>query len=591
MNAAPALPETSGRGYRAPAFLLITLVLLASAYLPFRSVMNEMARDKALPVPYPGLIPGTGPAPAPRFKVGLVDSAATRAFTSADPAATGAGAIADAWRDFLDSERILYEVYDSVPETGRHECRVLVLPAVTCVSNRELASLRVFLEQGGGCLFTWNFGSRDETGAWRDFSGLQTLAGISVQAGAPEIFPAESQCRIAPVPWITDVIPTGQRLLVPRYAAPTVARTMEPRNVPAGHWLAAAPDAKGETVPAAAAMTAGSYRGGRTFWMGFNLGDTRDRKPQSLVLRDLMRQVILWTGNCPQVVKPHFAKGWTAAAWTGVNVPADAATPARAAEAAARAGLRPVWFADPALMDTAPGALNLLARAGEVALLSGEGAADGWTIAELAGMRKRLSEIVGTDVEGIRVEGALLDATTDKISRAGFRYLVTRDAESDLPRLVREKRVVPVFARPRYLWKVPDARTAGPPARPGRLEGRLLTLDDLDTGAPPRSPAAPGVLTDTLAGLRVGWERWFSLKASVVTSGGSGSVVSFSNTGSETCLDAVYPLLVPGPGVPRLTPSNIRTPQPRITPAGPGVWEMEFSSIAAGQNLAYRLLY
>ncbi|MFO1528145.1 MAG: hypothetical protein U1F77_00095 [Kiritimatiellia bacterium] len=589
MNPSPALPGTSGRGYRAPVFLLITLGLLAATYLPFRAVMNEMARDKALPVPYPGRLPGSGPAPAPRFKAGLVDSAATRAFFAADPLSTGTGAITAAWRSFLDAEGILYEVFDAVPETGRHECRVMILPAVSCASNRELASLRVFLEQGGGCIFTWDFGTRDEHGVWREFSGLKTLAGISAQEGTPEIFPAESQCSIAPVPWLTDVIPTGQHLLVPRYAAPMLARTMEPRNLAAGHWLAASPGAKGESEPSSPAMAAGAYRGGRTFWMGFNLGDTRDRKPQSLVLRDLMRQVILWTADCPQVVKPTFPKGWTAAAWTGVNVPADAPALGLAGETARRTGVRPVWFADPALMASSPGGLHLLADAGEVALLSGEGAADGWTVRELKGMRERLSEICGADVEGIRVEGALLDGTMDKISRAGFRYLVTRDAESELPRLVREKRTVPVFSRPRYLWEIPDARSSGPTRLAGRMEGRLFSLDEFCAASPP--PAAKGVLSDTLCGLRRGWELWSSLKSSVVTSGGSGSVVSFSNTGSDGARDCVFRLWIPSRAMPRLVPSNIRTPQPRISPAGPGVWDMEFPSIAAGQNLAYRLLY
>jgi hypothetical protein len=248
----------------------------------------------------------------------------------------------------------------------------------------------------------------------------------------------------------------------------------------------------------------------------------------------------------------------------------------------------PVWFVDASWMENDVEIRRLSAQ-GEVSLLAEEGVADGWSLAEVRSIRKRISRQVGYDVEGIRIEGPLLDATIDKLSLAGFRYVVTRDVESALPRLVRQTRAIPVFSRPRYLWLIPDAGTfAGLPAT-ARLTGQVYEWSD----RPVKRTNAPdgAFLTGTLRDIRRRWEAWSALKVSILQSGGSGSVLAFSNTGFVSEHEARFLVLVPSGAVPRLAASALHSPALVPTPLGGGAWEVRFKTLAAGYNHAYRLSY
>lgn len=567
------------------AFLALMVALGFATVLPFRAVVNEMARDRAYPLPYLSLLPHwKGSA----FKIGLVDSAATRAFYRRDPSATGADRIPAAWRGFFDDESIAYEIFDTIPAADAHDCQVLVLPAVICVSDDELAAVRSNMERGIGLVFTWDFACRDAAGGWRPVSGLQIHVGLSSQDGVPEVYPAESHCEVARLPWITDSVPTGQNLLVPRSSTPLMAVNVEPRNQVAARWVGLTGRVWGEKESVGVAMVTGTSRDSRYFWMGFNLGETRARDPSSLAMRDLMRQVLFWAARAPQVAKPPFPDGLHGGAWTGINLrKAMQGTPLESSAFDA-GGSNAVWFVDASWVENDVEMRRLSVR-GEVALLAEEGVADGWNVAEMRSIRKRLGRQVGYDVEGIRVEGPLLDATIDQLSTAGFRYVVTRDVESAVPRLVRQTRAIPIFSRPRYLWLIPDAGTFSELPAMARLTGRIYEWSDLPDK--PSDALDTGLLTGTLRDIRRRWETWSAMKASILQSGGSGSILAFSNTGSVTEHGVQFSLLVPANAVPSLAASTLHSPILVPTPLGNGAWEVRFKTLSAGYNHAYRLTY
>jgi hypothetical protein len=580
-----SLPSGARVAIRPLPFLALIVVLGFATVLPFRAVVNEMARDRAQPKPYVSVLPQwKGNA----FKIGLVDSAATRAFYRRDPAATGEGRIPKAWRSFFESERFGYEVFSTIPAADAHGCQVLVLPSVTCVSDDELAAVRSNMEKGVGLVFTWDFGCRDAVGEWRPVSGLQVHVGVSSRSGVPEVYPAESHCEVVCLPWISDNVPTGQRLLVPRSGTPLVAANVEPRNQIVAHWVALTGRVQGEKEFSGAAMVAGTFRESRYFWMGFNLGETRERDPSSLAVKDLMRQVLTWTAQAPQMVKPSFPDGLRGGAWTGVNLRRAVRGMPLPPSGFEDGAISPVWFVDASWLEN-DADVRRLAERGELAILAEEGVADGWTADEMRSFRERFSALAGYDVEGIRVEGPLLDATLDHLSKAGFRYVVTRDVESALPRLVRQKRAFPVFARPRYLWLIPDAGTSAGRSTVACMTGRVYEWSDLPDGTEDASGGT--LLTGTLQKIRQRWEAWSTMKVSIVQSGGSGSVLAFSNTGFLPENDVRFALWVPTNAQPRVVASTLHSPALKPTPVGDGAWEVRFKTLAAGRNHTYRLSY
>jgi len=168
-------------------------------------------------------------------------------------------------------------------------------------------------------------------------------------------------------------------------------------------------------------------------------------------------------------------------------------------------------------------------------------------------------------------------------------YVVTRDVESALPRLVRQTRRVPIFSRPRYLWLIPDEGTFVGISAVARLAGRVYEWSDLPDG--PSETSVGAILTGTLREIRQRWEEWSALKVSVLQSGGSGSVLAFSNTGFVTENDVHFSLLVPSDTQPRLDASAMHSPDLVPTPLGDGAWDVRFKTLSAGRNHAYRLTY
>jgi len=108
---------------------------------------------------------------------------AHRRNTTYDPEASWVDGVFKSWRDFLlDGSRNIHarEIRDADVEAGDLHAKydVLILPAVTALSDRQIANIKQFMDDGGNVWATWTTGIYKEDGTWRGWGALQDLFGV-----------------------------------------------------------------------------------------------------------------------------------------------------------------------------------------------------------------------------------------------------------------------------------------------------------------------------------------------------------------------------------------------------------------------------
>ena len=144
-------------------------------YLLLESTFGAFRIRQALPI-------GTSER-APR--IALVRSEYSKTayrITSGDPSGAWADGVMRSWRDFLlDPGRDLTfrELNDQDLERGNlDDYDVLVLPASSAMSDRQIEQLKVFMNRGGSVWATWTPGIYRPDGTWRGWNVLEDVFGV-----------------------------------------------------------------------------------------------------------------------------------------------------------------------------------------------------------------------------------------------------------------------------------------------------------------------------------------------------------------------------------------------------------------------------
>jgi hypothetical protein len=116
----------------------------------------------------------------PVANVGIYYSRATRDFyRTTSPGHDSFGAAFQGTEQVLMQKHILYDLLadDQLDEAHLRKYRVLILPNARCLSNREVATLRAFVERGGNLIATYATSLHDETGRQRSDFALADVFG------------------------------------------------------------------------------------------------------------------------------------------------------------------------------------------------------------------------------------------------------------------------------------------------------------------------------------------------------------------------------------------------------------------------------
>ncbi len=115
------------------------------------------------------------------------------------------------WENFLRKYKIPFQTISTADQLDRSQSRVIILPSVVVLSDREKLAVAAFRGKGGSVLSTWLSGVRNENGDWVGFSFMESTLDVKV-VGNTEKDADDNFMIVHGDSPITHHVPAGQRV-------------------------------------------------------------------------------------------------------------------------------------------------------------------------------------------------------------------------------------------------------------------------------------------------------------------------------------------------------------------------------------------
>jgi hypothetical protein len=224
------------------------------------------------------------------------------------------------WKNYLSAKN--YDstlIEDEELLTDLYRYNLLILPFSLCLSDEQISTIKLFLEQGKGVVFTHSSGNRLQNGEEREGWSLTS----DVLGGYP-FYPArqgsdqEVYYRITAETPLTINTNPGWETQVHTYDQPMAINLVETRAKEAAHWEILLRDEAGEInyLPNHTAIAYGNYTRGRFIWMGFNPSSIVDKPDVWSVFDRMLDDSIHWVTYRTVAGKAAWRKAQAAAAFS-----------------------------------------------------------------------------------------------------------------------------------------------------------------------------------------------------------------------------------------------------------------------------------
>ena len=527
------------------------------------------------------------------------------------------------WRQMMDREGFGYRTVTEVPRGADAEpFNLLLLPAASCLGHGDREAVKAFLRAGKGVLMTWATGTRDEYGQWVRYSLLHEVGGMEM-TGAPPV----SEDNIGTImlsggyPVTADLYP-GLALNVTAYDQPITCHVREERTKVDGVWSdPGEPSYELHSVRDRAAVTHGTYMGGRFVWTGYTIGAGMNLPEQREAFHMLFKSAMLWAGHQVLAFKPVWPDDRMSVVSVTLNIHGPEDVDMRLLEMLRRYRVPVTSFVRAGALDEVPERMSALAAAGEIGLLGTpgadyEGRPAAVMRAEIEASRKRLRAASGMDPRGFRLPEGVAhgDAMLDALVRAGFAYVSSADFDRMVPRPMRRYRPVALLTRPRTLWKVPEMRYLGGGRLPPNVDNAMLAHfsqilalgghyclsfrpSAVDSGFVERLGTLvaavkrePQVAFMTAGDVTAFWEGWDHIKVATRNLSPARTSLKISNTWFEPVGNVV--VNVEMPHVLRrldIESMTLGTELPESMSSSGVRWRLRFGRLGAGKHVVYYL--
>jgi peptidoglycan/xylan/chitin deacetylase (PgdA/CDA1 family) len=526
------------------------------------------------------------------------------------------------WERLLTHEGFGYHTLTDIPRGQDIEnYNLLVLPSTTCVSAEQRQAVKAFLEAGKGVVMTWACGTRNEYGQWERYSLLHEICGMDVVGPPPA-----SQKNLSTVmlsggyPITADLYP-GFRLSVTRFDQPLSCHVREDRVMIDGVWTdVEEPSFELHSVRDRAAVTHGSYLGGRFVWMGFSVGSCRETPVQRNAFFGLIRNSMVWAGHQVQAFRPVWPDEKQCVVSITQNIQGPDDVDPRLIALLRKHRIPTTSFIDPEAMKDSPERVALLASVGEVGVL-GRPSSDyqGLSLAEqqkaLTADRRAVKLLSGKVPTGFRPAPgqAFSEHTLDALVRSGYRYISTSDYDRMVPNAVRSHRKVPLVTRPSVLWVLPEMphipRDRSPVTSDNTMLAHFAQIHALNgyycfSFSPSKQEGGfvdrletlfemikkENVLVATTHGVTEVWRGWGHVMMTTEHMSSSRTSLKVSNTGTKKVDDIVMyielPRVINKLDIESMT---LGTELPDSMSHDGIRWKLYLDNLSAGKNVTYYL--
>lgn len=178
--------------------------------------------------------------------------------------------------------------------------QIFVMPSTKSMSDREILTVKEYLDKGGNILATGATASFSADGKWRGWEFFKEVYGTNFTKEIPKI-PSPRLLTLKGASPVTFDVPTGYRLKIATWDNMVATRVLDPRTQQLSFWYDFTIDSGlvKEEVLNTSGLCYGTYGKGRFVWFGFDIITVVGQREDYIVLDKLIRNSLYWLANKP----------------------------------------------------------------------------------------------------------------------------------------------------------------------------------------------------------------------------------------------------------------------------------------------------
>ncbi len=226
------------------------------------------------------------------------------------------------WELFLIQNKFKYDVINSEDlEDGlSDDFSLLILPTAKSMNEKEILSIKEFLNEGNSVFSTSSLGVYNEAGNWQGWENLEKLFGIRFVSEIPQEEGSRIHSIFGGTPISSNIDP-GFRLQITTYDKPIEVRINSQNTFPIGYWQNSLIPFEGKNeINNTTSAVYGNYGKGSFVWLGFEFSAVVGAKVHQKTADDLWKNIIDWLNDEPIAQLETWPKGKQCAAVISCDV-------------------------------------------------------------------------------------------------------------------------------------------------------------------------------------------------------------------------------------------------------------------------------
>jgi peptidoglycan/xylan/chitin deacetylase (PgdA/CDA1 family) len=336
----------------------------------------------------------------------------------------------DQWHQILKDENVTPKIIrDAELEKGLTETDVLIMPSSACLSNAQIASIRKFVSDGGGLIFSWAAGARREGGSWRGWEFVEELANIKIVS-----IDEKSPLKINYITLKTDSpvtagLPSGLRLDIRSDDSEIYARS-DSYDAFYSEWRLF-PTGAERGYPPFTAINHNHFGKGKVLWFSFNTNRLLLEPANKAVLSKIAYNALNWMMGYPLGSIDNWPGSKSAAFFIDQDTEHEPANALELDKVVRSEGSSATFFCISSIFEKEPGILRALSPTIEIGshldtAVTLLGQSFDTQLARLKKSKESLEKITGKKIVGLKPAEEIYDNNTIKaLMKLGYLYMVT----------------------------------------------------------------------------------------------------------------------------------------------------------------------
>lgn len=273
------------------------------------------------------------------------------------------------WKKFLSNLNVNYEIIDDkkIESEDISNYKLIILPGIKSLSEKEVIKLKKFLENGGSIFATGGIGSYSNDGKWKGWQFLSEVFGINFtrEIGVNEIYKIHTLRGGLP---LTANVPTGFPLRVATWDRPMAVEVLDPRTTQVSFWYNYKSEygLVREEIKKTAGIVYGNYGKGRFVWMGFEINSVIGSQDDYVFFERLFNNSVNWLTYSPIGYIKDWPTGYNSAAIVSFIVSDDAGNIENVLPIIRKENIPVTFFVQSDLAKTNPELIKKLSDYGEI---------------------------------------------------------------------------------------------------------------------------------------------------------------------------------------------------------------------------------